>query len=414
MGDHTTIYSVVSGSPSYPTSVLHSLVDRLGSPSVLLTGRDSTPNVIRYRAHGIFGRPIDGGTGNKLINLADWDDFNRGYTGHEQLIEQQLIHMNGRVYDYNLGRFMSVDPFIQSPSNSQSFNPYSYIMNNPMAGVDPTGYVARGTNASNWRTSGCDLDPMGCTSTRAERALATYVGGGQGNMHQSFADNLESFNDRMEEKREENWTKFAYAGIGTVTITDLPSDIIKTNSELSADKSYVMLASSTAAAGEGAAVTGLGEALAAGIRYGAGGAIIASTLTISGDTVKDEEDQYQYVTYTRLNPVTRQVYAGRTGGYGAPEEIIHRRSLGQPHLTAEGFLLPTVDRWSTDRAAIRGREQQLIDFYGGARSVGGSARNLINGVADYNPNRPFYMNAARKAFGDLPDNSPDRFRLDWK
>ncbi|MEL7478919.1 MAG: RHS repeat-associated core domain-containing protein [Pseudomonadota bacterium] len=54
----------------------------------------------------------------------------------------RLIHMNGRVYDYNLGRFMSVDPFIQAPGNSQSINPYSYIMNNPLAGVDPTGYVA--------------------------------------------------------------------------------------------------------------------------------------------------------------------------------------------------------------------------------------------------------------------------------
>ena len=50
--------------------------------------------------------------------------------------------MNGRVYDYNLGRFMSVDPFIQAPGNSQSINPYSYIMNNPLGGTDPTGYCA--------------------------------------------------------------------------------------------------------------------------------------------------------------------------------------------------------------------------------------------------------------------------------
>jgi hypothetical protein len=54
--------------------------------------------------------------------------------------------MNGRVYDYNLGRFLSVDPIIQSPGNSQSLNPYSYIMNNPLAGTDPTGY--RGCAAS--------------------------------------------------------------------------------------------------------------------------------------------------------------------------------------------------------------------------------------------------------------------------
>ena len=48
--------------------------------------------------------------------------------------------MNGRIYDYNLGRFLSVAPFIQDPGNSQSMNPYSYIMNNPLAGTDPTGY----------------------------------------------------------------------------------------------------------------------------------------------------------------------------------------------------------------------------------------------------------------------------------
>ena len=55
--------------------------------------------------------------------------------------------MNGRVYDYNLGRFLSVDPFIQAPGNSQSMNPYSYVMNNPLSGTDPTGYICQATRA---------------------------------------------------------------------------------------------------------------------------------------------------------------------------------------------------------------------------------------------------------------------------
>ncbi len=38
---------------------------------------------------------------------------------------------------------MSVDPFIQAPSSTQSINPYSYIMNNPLAGTDPTSYVSK-------------------------------------------------------------------------------------------------------------------------------------------------------------------------------------------------------------------------------------------------------------------------------
>ena len=48
--------------------------------------------------------------------------------------------MEGRAYDYNLGRFYGVDPVIQFPTNSQSLNGYSYLMNNPLSGTDPTGY----------------------------------------------------------------------------------------------------------------------------------------------------------------------------------------------------------------------------------------------------------------------------------
>ena len=42
-----------------------------------------------------------------------------------------------------------MDPIIQFPANSQSLNPYSYLMNNPMAGTDPTGYTcSTGTKIS--------------------------------------------------------------------------------------------------------------------------------------------------------------------------------------------------------------------------------------------------------------------------
>jgi hypothetical protein len=62
--------------------------------------------------------------------------------------------MNGRVFDYNVGRFTSVDPVIQFPLNSQSLNPYSYILNNPLSGTDPTGYCAAdtGSNIKNCET----------------------------------------------------------------------------------------------------------------------------------------------------------------------------------------------------------------------------------------------------------------------
>lgn len=53
--------------------------------------------------------------------------------------------MNGRVYDPTVGRFLSVDPVYQAPTNSQSVNPYSYVMNNPLSLTDSTGYFIDGS-----------------------------------------------------------------------------------------------------------------------------------------------------------------------------------------------------------------------------------------------------------------------------
>ncbi|EJS4042741.1 RHS repeat-associated core domain-containing protein [Vibrio vulnificus] len=66
--------------------------------------------------------------------------FNRTYTGHESIDEVGLIHMNGRLYDASIARFISADIFIQSPDNSQSFNRYSYVLNNPLKYNDPSGH----------------------------------------------------------------------------------------------------------------------------------------------------------------------------------------------------------------------------------------------------------------------------------
>ena len=90
-----------------------------------------------------------------------------------------------------------------------------------------------------------------------------------------------------------------------------------------------------------------------------------------------------------------------SSGYGDPQSIALKRGAGQTHLNAEGFSLPQVDQSSTNYSAIRGREQQLIDLNGGAQSVGGTARNLINGISNINPFRPLYIFEATKEFGPL-------------
>ncbi len=64
----------------------------------------------------------------------------RGFTGHEQLDPVGLVHMNGRVYDPELGRFLSADPHIQDVTNGQALNRYSYVLNNPLSFTDPSGF----------------------------------------------------------------------------------------------------------------------------------------------------------------------------------------------------------------------------------------------------------------------------------
>jgi RHS repeat-associated protein len=68
--------------------------------------------------------------------------LDRGYTGHEHLQSVGLIHMNGRLYDPKLHRFLQPDNYVQDPSNTQNYNRYSYVLNNPLKYTDPSGEAA--------------------------------------------------------------------------------------------------------------------------------------------------------------------------------------------------------------------------------------------------------------------------------
>ncbi|WP_281282207.1 polymorphic toxin-type HINT domain-containing protein, partial [Aliikangiella marina] len=139
--DDIAVVSQAAGSSSKTTTYFHR--DRLGS---MIATVNSSGYVIKGHSYDPFGKPRDqrmrdNAYSQVSTNILSDTQTTRGFTDHEHLDDAQLIHMNGRVYDYNLGRFMSVDPFIQEPGNSQSMNPYSYGMNNPLAGTDPSGYI---------------------------------------------------------------------------------------------------------------------------------------------------------------------------------------------------------------------------------------------------------------------------------
>jgi hypothetical protein len=79
-----------------------------------------------------------------------------------------LVHMNGRVYDPAIGRFLSADPFIDCEQNTQGWNRYSYVKGGVLRYTDPSGYKtddaerpirAIAPNDAN-PTTGLPVDPL--------------------------------------------------------------------------------------------------------------------------------------------------------------------------------------------------------------------------------------------------------------
>ena len=175
--------------------------DRLGSVIAASTSNGPVvPNSIR--GFDAFGKPRDDDWDDSADGLNRTDITTRGFTDHEHLNDVELIHMNGRVFDYNLGRFLSIDPFIQFPENSQSLNPYSYILNNPMSGTDPTGYIA--SICSRPSSTGSN-----CSSGLSERTINQLLSGQRSGIGQQNNDNGArtfipfSFNSNDEEQSPE-------------------------------------------------------------------------------------------------------------------------------------------------------------------------------------------------------------------
>ena len=84
---------------------------------------------------------------------ASFDNFDRGYTGHEHLSGVDIIHMNGRVYSAELGKMMSPDPVTAEPDNGRNYNRYTYAFNNPLKYIDLTGYTALDNQRENGEDS---------------------------------------------------------------------------------------------------------------------------------------------------------------------------------------------------------------------------------------------------------------------
>jgi RHS repeat-associated protein len=118
------------------------LVDHQGSISSIVT--DSTGASLVSESFTAYGNRREASTWSGAptsTELATMNGVTRGgYTFQTVLGSMGLNHMNGRIEDSVTGRFLSPDPRGTIPGNTQSWNRYSYVLNNPLTFSDPTGF----------------------------------------------------------------------------------------------------------------------------------------------------------------------------------------------------------------------------------------------------------------------------------
>ena len=123
------------------SETLYVTTDHLGSTDAVLNAagvvvmRGSFAAYGERRASNWQGAPPPG----------EWQDIanttRQGYTGHEMLDNVMLIHMNGRVFDPAIGRFVSADPYVDGADTTQGWNRYAYVHGGPLSATDPSGFM---------------------------------------------------------------------------------------------------------------------------------------------------------------------------------------------------------------------------------------------------------------------------------
>jgi len=138
-----------------------------------------------------------------------------------------------------------------------------------------------------------------------------------------------------------------------------------------------------------------------------------------------------YITYTKTvwdpdgDGTTDLTYSGRTSGVVDLTKPIEPQALiilatirdANHHKTKQGYDIAVLDKYTVGRAVnydyryddlgywqIRGREQQLIDYFGGAWSDTGKPHktgNDVRAVAKDNPYGPAFHFAASAKWGEI-------------
>ncbi len=360
----------------------------------ILALTDANAAVVEKRLFDAWGSliSVQNGAGVALTGLTV---LHRGYTGHEHLQSVALINMNGRIYDPKLHRFLQPDNNIQEPFNTQNYNRYSYVLNNPLKYTDPSGEFwgffaallfssyANGVNQSGgeynptkWNSTtwtnvglnGLSFVASGVATNYTNNYIVNYSkppelgvsaisDGGKQAIHPYVStenSNTSKYNNKA----------FAYAGMVTAGLVADDATVIGVVDDI--------LIPVVAAVGTGTWLLNNREIIVDDARE------FVNAIHRSFDP-----QGFHYVTYTKTSLDGSKVYVGRSSGYGTPEQIVKNRDAGH-HI--EGYRgavltssLPATRTGGYDSRigdpsywSIRGSEQLQIEYWH-ARGMSGNS-----------------------------------------
>lgn len=188
MGVLSLFWGLGLSSPAWAVAdtVRYFHTDNLGSVTVVT---DEAGAVVERMSYDAWGKRRNPDGSDDSANVVKGQSTPHGYTEHEMLDSVTLVHMNGRLYDPVVGRFVSADPNVFYPDDLQDFNRYSYVHNNPLSLTDPDGFIPYsngvydgGFNSSRQLSSASSIN-LSMLRSGIDRGLSNpstgiFVGGG--------------------------------------------------------------------------------------------------------------------------------------------------------------------------------------------------------------------------------------------
>jgi RHS repeat-associated protein len=154
------------------------LLDHQGSISTIVA--DNTGTAYATESFTAYGNRREASTWSGAPTSGELTTMNgvtrEGYTFQTVLGSMGLNHMNGRIEDSVTGRFLSADPHGIVPTNTQSFNRYSFVSNNPLSFTDPSGFTEQSVANVHVTMQRAFVSSRGITGQRGIRPVQHGIG----------------------------------------------------------------------------------------------------------------------------------------------------------------------------------------------------------------------------------------------